>query len=381
MNAGSFALWPVLRELYGTDLFEEYCRRRKIRLQQVVGFLMTEMDEVRWKDALRSLSEEEQAQIDLELLQVQELGRTETLELLVVALKGKNLPSDTIVHGAPLSLWFFLHHPRLFQEVYFQRELEEMRAWRVAKIPASLSVQDALKATKTLAGQLRRLFQGKEGIGRFSVVELHQIHDALCFTAYLSDRMHRTEFFTDQGQRTLQLLRPVMPILFIYHPDGRLLVKTKRRSKELLLGVLQCFGRAVLGIMLDESCLLPLFHLDLLKYKFSPALDAHDMVQARVKTLHLMYPEREGRRKIKLETSAGDEPFAISEMLRCHVPDADTLDLLTVVYAEIEVKLRLQERMKSLVIRLWPDRCSLDQSPLGERLYHCLARWSLAYAG
>ena len=56
------------------------------------------------------------------------------------------------------------------------------------------------------------------------------------------------------------------------------------------------------------------------------------------------------------------------------------LDELEVLYAELEVQLRGERSGRSVVIRLWPDRCNLNQTPLGEQLRACLSHWGLTYA-
>jgi hypothetical protein len=105
--------------------------------------------------------------------------------------------------------------------------------------------------------------------------------------------------------------------------------------------------------------------------------DEPDMDPPRVRTLHLRYPARFGRRTLKLETRASDAPDAIDQLVRAHVADPSTL---AVSYAELEVRIRSGGRPRAHLIRLWPDRCSLGQSPVGDRLRHCLSRWGLRYA-
>ena len=72
--------------------------------------------------------------------------------------------------------------------------------------------------------------------------------------------------------------------------------------------------------------------------------------------------------------------LAILELLRAHGGGDGTLEELEVVYAELELRMRGEGHGRSRLIRLRPDRCSLDQTPLGERLYRCLVRWGIAHA-
>jgi len=54
-------------------------------------------------------------------------------------------------------------------------------------------------------------------------------------------------------------------------------------------------------------------------------MDAADMEMVRVKTLHFRYPERYGRRQVKLETLMDDEQFAILKMIQSHMSEESVL--------------------------------------------------------
>src|SRR5205085_1262555 len=150
-----------------------------------------------------------------------------------------------------------------------------------------------------------------------------------------------------------------------YYPeDGRLLLKARQRARDSVLDLFQRFGRAVLGNTLDASCLRPAFRLDLFKRPFDPPLDGPDMERARVKALCLAEPESFGRRRITLETLSGDGQFAIIDLLREHGGREEVLERLEVLSAELEVVLRREGRRKTYPVRLWPDRCTLNQTPL-----------------
>jgi hypothetical protein len=110
-------------------------------------------------------------------------------------------------------------------------------------------------------------------------------------------------------------------------------------AADQVLDLFRRFGRAVLGVELNARCLAPAFRLQLLKQRFDPPLDAPDMERVRVRSLHLAYAGRAGRRRVKLETLAGDSQDAISELLREHGGPAGVLEDLTVLYAELEVRL------------------------------------------
>ena len=45
----------------------------------------------------------------------------------------------------------------------------------------------------------------------------------------------------------------------------------------------------------------------------------------------------------------------------------------------VPVKLKVEGRSKSYLIRLWPNRSNLGQTPLGERFRACLRRWGISH--
>ena len=75
-----------------------------------------------------------------------------------------------------------------------------------------------------------------------------------------------------------------------------------------------------------------------------------------------------------------DGQFAILDLLREHGGAEGVVEQLRVLHAELQVRLRVGAHRKSVLIRLWPDRCSLNQTALGERLRECLKRWGVCHA-
>ena len=208
-------------------------------------------------------------------------------------------------------------------------------------------------------------------------MDAHRLTEAFCFVAQVADRLQYMEVFTDAGHPTRQRLRPALSVFFVYHPaDGTVLVKSHLRARDRIVELLQRFGQAALGssVACDDSA----FNLEVLKRPFHPLPDAEDLELVRVKALHLRYPERSGRRQLKLETLASDEASAIDDLLHSHVGDGP-LAQLRVCYAELQVRLRVAGRSKSYPVRLWPNRSNLSQTPLGDRFRGCLKQWGLSH--
>jgi len=371
----------LLRSVYGTEPFVAYCESRNVLLEQVVGFPMHDEDFRRWQDALRRLPEAEQARVELEMAQVHALANPEALALLLSAAESRGLPPEAIPDGAALALWFFLHHPQLFQEAFLRREIADLDSWRTARAPAGIALDDLERRRGALAATLRDFFRGREGTGRFCAVDAYPLDAAYCFIAHVSDRLRLFEVFTDEGHHTTKPARPAVALAFAYYPeDGRLLVKSRLRARGRILDLVQRFGRAALGVHLGGDSLAPAFRLDCFKHRFDPPLGASGVLSVRVRSLHCAYPGREGRWRVKLETLAGDRPFAILDLLREHGGSEAVLEQLVVVYVELELAIQAGGASQVVLVRLWPDRCSLDQTPLGERLRACLRRWGISDA-
>jgi hypothetical protein len=381
MLARTFHPRQFLRYVYATEPFVEYCERRGIPFDQLLGMQMRDDDFHRWRDVLARLSESEQAGVELELAQVNELADADAIAILTEACAERSLPPETLPGDPARALWFFLWHPATFRDVLLQREVGEIDAWRTAQGPADRSVTDLPNRQRDLAESLQAFFRMHDGTGRYCVVDAFTRNGATCFAAYLSDRLQLFDVFTDVGKRATRADRPAIPLLFVYEPaSGVILLMTRLRSTRRILDLVRLFGKAVLGAELGGDCLRPAYRLDVLKRQFDLPADRSDMEAARVKSLHLAYPERSGRRRIKLETLAGDDRFAIRELLRTHVGDDATLDALDVQYAELEVRLRAACGRTAHVIRLWPDRTNLSQTPTGDRFRACLRRWGLTHA-
>lgn len=172
-------------------------------------------------------------------------------------------------------------------------------------------------------------------------------------------------------------MRPALPILFVYYPhDGTVLLKSHLRARDRIVELFQQFGTAVLGspVMYDAEAI----DLELLKQPFHPLPDADDMELIRVKTLHLCYPIHARRRQVKLETLTSDATDAIDHLLRSHISSV-SLAQLRVCHAELQVRLRVAGARKNYLIRLWPNRCNLGQTQLGDRFRTCLRNWGISH--
>lgn len=373
MFTRDFHLARFLRVLHGTEPFADYCRSRGIHLAPTST--RPAADDVScWSAALATLPEEARTRVERELAWVNELGGRDGVDHLLDAAGDGGVPPDDVPAGPAVALWFFVHRPDHFHEVFFHHETREASAWRTARARPGIAAETLPDKAPALAAELQSFFRRVSGGGRFCAVDAELLPAVVSFTARVAERLRYIESFTDRGEPDLKSLRPAVPLRFTYAPqDGSVRVRSPLRAADRIAGLLECFGRSVLGVPLElreES-----FDLNRLKHAFHPLPDAPDMQTVRVRALHLRYPARGGRRHLRLETLAGDEPGAIGDMILGHA-GADA-DALTVCHAELQVTLRIDGRIRNYPIRLWPDRCDLGDTPLGERLRQCLRLWGL----
>jgi hypothetical protein len=362
-----------LRRVARTTSFRDYCRTRGVPYDPVIHG----SDEQRWAAALASLPPDAQARIELELALVTELSDDDGTAHLLAAASGGLLPPDDVPSGVGVALWFLLHRPDLLHEVFLHHETGDDHHWQRAKSASAIVIDDLGRSASALADGLREVFRRDAGCGRFCAVDAKRLPAAVCFIARVADRTRFVEAFTDTGEAVIHALWPALTVLFTYSAlDGAVMLKSGARATDHVRHLFECFGRTVLGA--PVACGGAVFDLDRLKRPFHPLPDADDMESVRLRSIHLRYPSRLGRRCLKLETLGGDESGAVEQMLRYHIP-IDAPDL-TVSHAELQVRLWIAGRCKQIRIRLWRDRCDLGQTPLGDRLRTCLMRWGLCDA-
>lgn len=364
-----------LHRLSGTAPFRKYCATRGIRLRQPGPAASRRRNLRLWADAISALPTSRREAVERELAQVNELSGQDATAHLVEAAGNDRVPPADIPAGPPLALWFLMHEPKLFREVLLHHE-GETRPWRIARTVAGLRLDSLPRRAAALARAVGELFHAGAGVARYCVSEARRLGDAYCFTAWVADRPRPVETFTG-GRLSLRHERPALTVCFAYEPcDGTVLLRAPVRSEDRAAELFRCFGRSVLGLPITGTGYT--FDLDRLKLPFHPLPDAGDMEQVRVRALHLRYPARLARRLVRLETHTNDCPTAIEDLLRLHVVGYEMgSDDLRVAYAELQVRLRTHDGGRAHVIRLWPDRCSLDHTPFGRRLRDCLCRWGL----
>jgi hypothetical protein len=369
----------LLRSVYGTGPFLEYCSSRGIPFRQRPSGEVDRRVLLAWEAALACLPRERAAQVGLDLAAVCEMGREEANTQLLEAAGPGEMPPSSVPAGAPLALWFLLRRPGVFNEVFLHHEIEQVDHWHVGRTSPGIAVATGGCADYGLLAEELRAFFGKAGFGSSPcVIDAHLVGTSRCVAAQVGGRVRQLRAFTDGGEVATERLCPARTVLFLYEPeDGTVLLSSRLRSRERVASLLSIFGRTVLGRLVVPADRA--YDLDVLKRPFRGLPDAPDMESVRVKSLCLRYPARDGRRQVRLDTVSTDAPAAIEQMLRTHVPAGD-LDSLRVSFAELQVRLRLERGTKNYAIRLWPDRSNLGETELGDRFRACLRRWGISHA-
>lgn len=380
MHRRDFLLDRFLGSTYGTDPLRDYCRLRGIAFEQRAEGRFGAAEMARWKQAIAALTPQEQADVELELCQASELARRDSVYHLIDVCSGHGLPSDLVPGESAQSLWFLVHRREIFLEVYYNEEVLEIESWRNAATRPGIRLADPAKHRAAFDGMLRQFFRANEGTGRFLASQVLAFDDPDCavFIGHVSDRLRLLDAFTDDGEHRPLRIRPSSPVICAYYPaDGTVLLKSRHRAEGKVLSLLQGFSRNVLGADVDPLSIGNRFSLDRLTERFEPILP-EGIAGVRVKAIELAYPASEGRRRLRLETNAADRTFAILDLLRDHVGGRANRRL-RVSFAELQVNVFVRGRPKSYFIRLWPNRCSLNQTPTAQTLRRCLHMWGLTH--
>jgi hypothetical protein len=308
----------------------------------------------------------------VEVAAVHELGGREGALHLLEASRGAPPPA-AVPDGAPLALWFLLHRPGTFWEVYLHHEPQEVDLRYIGRAAAGLALPALSRRAGTLAAALTAFFRGHDGSGRSCSAAAYRIPDGV----YVAARVSRRRPLEDHGPGTRPVRRSpaAATVTFAYYPrDGTVLLRAPLRSPEAVRALLACFGRAFLRS--PVTSVARGFDLERLRRPFHPLPDAADMEFARVAAVQLRYPARAGRRGVRFETLTSDAASAVDDLLASHMTE-DSAPWARVAHAVLQVRLRVRGRGKDYLVRLWPDRCDIGPGPVGDRLLACLRRWGL----
>src|SRR5262249_13779338 len=151
-------------------------------------------------------------------------------------------------------------------------------AWQVAQAPAGITLDNLMGRQLALANGLRQCFRQGDGTGRFCTVDAFGLGAFYCFVAYVADRAHLLDVFTEDGRHETRLVHLALPVLFVYDPgDSRIFLRARTRSMDRIQDLFDCFGKRVLGVKLGKRSLARSFRLERLTQPVKMFPDTGDM--------------------------------------------------------------------------------------------------------
>ena len=359
--------------VWGTDPAIQYCLSRGFTRHGIGRGTPTLVDELRGWRTFRSLPQDAQAAIEFDARRVNELASAEGNALLLEATGDADQPPADVPAGEGVALWYLVNRPDVFRSVFQRHRPVTTGYWRIGRTTPHLPAQHLNERARDLATALPRVcsdYQGRPS----AVVDGYATPEGFVFEAHVAERLRRVTSAVEP-ERAVLTFRPISTVVFAYEAaSGFVHLYSEIRSQSRAHALFEAVARHGL-----KHPLQPVTQAyDLERLKLLPTLwpDAIDMESVRVKSLTLSYPPHLARRKIVLDTSVADHPRAVYELLQAHVP-SHLLSELSVTQAELLVRLSGTDGGRTLVVRLWPDACSLGYDWLGTRLLRCLARWGL----
>jgi hypothetical protein len=285
------------------------------------------------------------------------------------------------------AFWVFLEYPRVFSVAQQFHHADSLSRWRkrdrLPECEPSIDEESKQRLAAAISGYYRLV----EGRGAAYHVDHYERGERLYWFAYLEDYAEGRLVFTDQHELVSQTLRPAFEVIFVYSKDERSLDMHVRGDKRTLLELQKIFGRAILGVELDDPR-----ETDFV-YELSPLLDRNfplpvepeDGVQgARVRRLRLNVMGQ-GNRRITLQADVRNNPKAVYDLLDDILAgNRIPRELLNVTQAGLQLVFRSDSDRRTQTLSFdvsFPNSCSLKYDPKHEIAKRYLKRWGLDVSG
>lgn len=308
-----------------------------------------------WAEKLGALDREDRDRMGREVDAVGELSSPCASAHLHAAGGGGQVPPHA---GSPAldALWFLLHRPAVFWGVFSRHLRSRHEVWLAARAAPGLFQGCGEPGA---GGHPVGAVAGGSGAGA-APPETHRLPQGLAFVwASVSPGAGGA--------------RPGAQLCY-YPADGMVLFRGTPAAGQRHQSLFHVLAASVLDGRIDTE--RPVFALDRLLQPFRPPPDNADMERVCVRSLELRYPERAGRRSIRLQAAGSDAPCAMEHLLAEH---AGTARGLRVAFAELHIRLSGGGVRKDYPVRLWPDRCDVGRGPVGDRFLACLRHWGLCH--
>lgn len=284
-------------------------------------------------------------------------------------------------------LWTFLEHPKVFDVARRFHYADSLGRWRKRDQlpPAEPAIEE--ESQQRLGHTISAYYRQKEGRGHACQVDHYRRGDRLYWFTYPEDYAVGRLVYTDDHKLESQTQRPAFEVIFVYSAEEKSLDIYVRGNKKTLLDLQRIFGRAILGVELEDPGETGVVYelSALLARDFPFALEPEDGIQeVRVRRLRLDIMGREGKR-ITLQADTRSGPKAVYDLLDDVLAgDRIPLDLLNVTQAGLQLVFRSEDggRPQTLSFDVsYPNSCSLKYDPKHDIAKVCLKRWGLDVSG
>ncbi len=244
--------------------------------------------------------------------------------------------------------------------------------------------EDLTEAKQRLTNAISRYYSETQGRGKACQVDHYRRGDRLYWFAYPEDYAEGRLIYDEEGQLQFATQRPAFEVVSVYCEGGHWLDLFARGGRKVVAELRKVFGRAVLGVELEEDDTGVVYTLDrLLDRDFPFHLEPEDGIEeVRVKRLRLKVMGR-GNGSITLEAGAADAPSAVHDLIDDIAAGGRIpRELLSVRSAGLLFAFRSGEDGNPRKINVGvssPNSCSLkhDQDQCHEVARNCLKRWGI----
>ncbi len=368
--AREYSTKGFLLEINAYPLLGEYFKQQELTQ---FDFLQVKIDKklavetvTRIEEEMQKLDTKKKTEIERDFSEINKLSSEQGASNLLneAAEQEVQPPVDVFVNydNHDKALWFFVHHPSVFNEAIAVQQFLDLNGWKRVPVPS--------KSIDFVAGKkeaIKEAFQEhykSELRGDYCFVDAYAKKDRVYVVVGVQDYA-QSDITADNGKINKKgIRRPFFEIYFLYRPknednEGELEIKARggwKRQSELL----KVFCRAAFDIELDDS--KQTFNLDLLKNAAFDISGDSDLEWWKLKAIEF----RTANRKTVFRVAVSDDSYAgvagIWQFLRNHQLDYDVQNML-VNRADFQMKFAPTPKHPRGTISFyinWKDTCQLN---------------------
>lgn len=357
-------------EINAYPLLGEYFKKQELHQ---FDFLQGELDKKlavktveKIEEEMQKLDTKKKTEVERDFSEINKLSSEQGASNLLDEATGQGVqaPVDVFVDYAnhDKALWFFVHHPNIFNEAVAVQQFLDLNGWKRVPVPS--------KSIDFVAGKkeaIKEAFQEhykSELRGDYCFVDAYTKKDRVYVVVGVQDYA-QSDITAENGKiNKKSVRRPFFEIYFLYRPkneenEGELEIKARggwKRQSELL----KVFCAAVFDIELDDS--KQTFNLNLLKDASFDISGDSDLEWWKLKSVEF----RTTNRKTVFRVAVSDDSYAgvagIWSFLRKYKLDYDVQNML-VNRADFQMKFAPTPKHPRGTISFyinWKDTCQLN---------------------